>query len=163
MLELLRKIGFWIRMKKNEAEEVEHVSKHRPFCCDKGGLSVRPRWGSDEVIIHSVREKRLNYLNLKMLSMNAKCIFYSIHPNPIKKWKEWFNLALQSWSFFCNKIKNHCLAKCKALPHTLSASQQWKTVKAATEQSERNTKFPLKKIPHIGPKWKAAPCTLRGR
>lgn len=46
-----------------------------------------------------------------MLSMNAKCVLYSIHPNPIKKWKEWFNLALQSWSFFSNKIKNHCLAK----------------------------------------------------
>lgn len=39
MLEVLRKIGFWIKMKKNEAREVEHVSKPGSFGCDKGRLS----------------------------------------------------------------------------------------------------------------------------
>lgn len=59
-----------------------------PFCSNNGWSKFsKPCRGSDEVIIHSVKggKKGLNYLNLKMLSMNKKkCIFYSIHLQAIK-------------------------------------------------------------------------------
>lgn len=35
------------------------------------------------LFIQPERKKSLNYLKLKMLSMNTECIFYSIHPGPI--------------------------------------------------------------------------------
>lgn len=42
---------------------------------------VRDRMKS--LFIQPERKKSLNYLKLKMLSMNTECIFYSIHPGPI--------------------------------------------------------------------------------
>lgn len=62
-------------------------AKGSPSPRTMAGLNVPSSPGSDEVIIHSVkgRKKGLNYLNLKMLSMNKSAYFTWLVCEPVQR------------------------------------------------------------------------------